>query len=317
MTKPAPQKLILHCPLCPGDIMTMTVALHSLHDTYPGAYLTDVRTPVPDIWLNNPYVTPIDDSDPDVVKIDMQYPQINRSNQTPINFVSCYTEFLGEKIQKPLYARSNRPLLYLSDDEKSWMTMLQEHFTNGRKTRFGVIVAGTKCDYTIKQWPVEYYQEVIDRTLGVVQWVQIGEANEKHNHTRLERCISLLGETTHRMLHRLVYHSSIGIGPVTYLMHLCAAFEKPYVYLAGGREPITFINYPKMHTLHTIGALPCCRDNACWKSRVVPLGDKDPKDGSLCEHPVLGLKTPVAKCMALLTPDEVTSIVKRTLGAAV
>lgn len=303
------RKLLLTCGLCPGDIMTLTVAVYSLHQTYPGEYLTDVRTPCPDIWQNNPHITPLDDNDPDVTTIPMEYPQIHRSNQTPINFVSCYTEYLGEQIGRPLYARSNRPLIYLTDEEKNWITMIQEHFTHGRKTPFGILVAGAKCDYTIKQWPVEYYQEVIDRTLGLFQWVQIGETD--HNHHRLERCISILGETTHRMLHRLVYHSTIGIGPVTYLMHLCAAFEKPYVYIAGGREPVTFLSYPKMHTLHTIGALPCCQTNACWKSRVVPLGDNDRKDKELCEHPVLGLKAPVAKCMAMIEPEDVVRIVKR------
>lgn len=311
------KKLILACSLCPGDIMTMTIAVESLHGTYPGQFLTDVRTPVPDIWLNNPHITPIADDDQDAERIEMHYPQINRSNQTLINFAECYTQFLGEQIKRPLHATVNRPRLYLGDDEASWMTMIQEHWTGGKKTPYGIIVAGTKCDYTIKQWPVEYYQEVVNRTRGSVQWVQIGETNEKHNHTRLTGCISLLGETTHRMLHRLVYHAAVGVGPVTYLMHLCAAFEKPYIYLAGGREPVTFINYPKMHTLHTIGALPCCRDNACWRSRVVAVHDGDQKDKSLCDHPILGLVAPVAKCMAMIEPDEVIRIVKRTVGVAV
>lgn len=308
MKKP-PRKLILASPLCPGDLLTLTIAVESLHATYPGQYVTDVRTCCPDIWLNNPHLTPIADDDPDALRIEMEYPQINRSNQTLINFASCYTEFLGEKLGRPLQATVNRPHLYLTEQEQGWLTMVQEHFTHGRKTPYGVLVAGSKCDYTIKQWPVEYYQEVVDRTLGMLQWVQIGESG--HNHHRLQRCISVLGETSHRMLHRLIFHSSIGLGPVTYLMHLCAAFQKPYVYLAGGREPVTWLNYPQMHTLHTIGAIDCCRHNACWKSRVVPLGDGDPKDHQLCEHPVIGPLIPVAKCMAMIQPDEVVRIIQR------
>lgn len=304
-----PQKLILRNPLSPGDILVMSIALESLHETYPKEYLTDVRTPVPDIWEGNPWITRIADDDPKAHVIEMEYPQINRSNQTPVNFVSCYTEFLGEKIGRPLYARTTRPRIYLSEEEKSWATMLEEHFTHGRKTPYGILVAGTKCDYTCKQWPKEYYETVVRSTIGQIQWVQIGE--DHHNHEPIPGCISLIGQTTHRMLHRLVYHSSIGLGPVTYLLHLCAAFEKPYIYLAGGREPVTFINYPKMHTLHTIGQLPCCEANACWKSRVVPLGDGDQKDRELCEHPVIGLKSPVAKCMAMIEPEDVVRIVKR------
>lgn len=310
-----PQKLILMTQLCPGDLLALSVAIFSLHETYPGEYLTDVRTICPDIWQHNPHITSIDDLDPESRLIEMHYPQIQRSNQTPINFISCYTEYLGEQLQKPLYARTNRPKLYLTDEEKAWSDMLQDHWTNGRKVKFGVMMAGSKCDYTIKQWPVEYYQEVINKTLGLIQWVQVGSIEPNHNHIRLENCISLLGQTDHRQLHRLVYNSSIGLGPVTYLMHLCAAFDKPYVYIAGGREPVTWVNYPKMHTLHTIGALPCCRDNACWKSRVVPIGDGNEKDYQLCENPVIGPRIPVAKCMAMISVDEVVRVIQRTLGA--
>lgn len=305
-------KLILVTRLCPGDVLTLTTAVESLHATYPGEYVTDVRTPIPEIWDGNPWITPIADDDPDATVIQMEYPQIHRSNQTPINFVSCYTEYLGEQIKRPLHATTHKPFIYLSDEEKSWVTLPQQHFHHGKRVPYGVLSAGTKCDYTAKQWPVEYFQEVIDRTVGLIQWVQIGESG--HNHHRLDRCISLLGETTHRQLHRLVYHAHLGLGPVTYLLHLCAAFEVPYVYLAGGREPVTWINYPKQHTLHTIGALPCCADNGCWRSRVVPLGDGEPSDGSLCDLPVVGLKTPVAKCMAMIEPDDVIRIVRRYAG---
>lgn len=303
-----PRKLILKCSLSPGDVLVMTVAIESLHATYPGQYLTDVRTPVAEIWQGNPWITPIPDDDPEATTIHMEYPQIHRSNQSPVNFVTCYTEYLGEQLDRRLYATVNRPQIYLSDEEKSWMTMPQEHFHGGRKVPYAVLVAGTKNDYTIKQWPVEYYQEVIDRTLGVFQWVQVGESN--HNHHPLERCINLVGKTSHRMLHRLIYHAKLGLGPVTYLMHLCAAFEVPYIYIAGGREPVTFLSYPKQHTLHTIGALPCCQSNACWRSRVVPLHDGDEKDNNLCEYPIVGLKMPVAKCMAMITPDEVVRMIQ-------
>lgn len=307
MTKP--KKLILHNRLSAGDVLVMTAALESLHEAYPEEYQTDVRTPFPDIWENNPWITKIEDADTKAMNVEMNYPQINRSNQTNISFLSCYVEYLGEQIGRLLYCRTNRPHIYLTDEEKSWVTMLQEHFTHGRRTPYGVLVAGTKCDYTIKQWPFEYYCELVQKTLGQIQWVQIGD--DHHNHSVVPGAISLIGQTTHRMLHRLIYHCSIGVGPVTYLLHLCAAFEKPYIYLAGGREPVTFINYPKMHTLHTIGQLPCCEKNACWKSRVVPLVDGDSKDKELCEHPVIGLKSPVAKCMAMLEPDDVIRIVKR------
>ena len=44
------KKLILRANLCPGDILTMTAAVESLHLTYPDEYETDVRTSAREIW---------------------------------------------------------------------------------------------------------------------------------------------------------------------------------------------------------------------------------------------------------------------------
>ena len=117
--------------------------------------------------------------------------------------------------------------------------------------------------------------------------------------------INLVGQTDVRQLVRLSYHAQGGLGPVTFIQHLFAAFEKPYVALLGGREPVSWVQYPLQTTLHTLGKLPCCRTRSCWRSRVVPLGDGAEQDGSLCEAPVLGMQRPVGRCMAAITPADV------------
>lgn len=308
-TRMAPRKLILSCPLSPGDVLTLTAAIESLHATYPGQYLTDVRTSCPALWEHNPHITAITDDDPEAKRIAMHYPQIDRSNQTMVNFLTCYTEYLGEQLGKPLRCTVNRPCVYLSDDEKKWMSQVQEHFTNGRPLKFWLVNAGAKRDFTLKQWPVEHYQRVIDATCGKIQWVQVGEAS--HGHPALKGVIDLRGKTDLRQLVRLAYHAEGGLGPVTFLQHLMAAHEKPYICLVGGREPATWVSYPKQHTLHTIGQLPCCVKGACWKSRVLPLEDGDKKDESLCARPVLGLERAVGQCMAMISPGEVLQILER------
>ncbi|MDP6720859.1 MAG: hypothetical protein QGF59_19495, partial [Pirellulaceae bacterium] len=133
------------------------------------------------------------------------------------------------------------------------------------------------------------------------------------DHPKLNGVISLVGKTDHRQLIRLAWHCQGGLGPVTYLQHLCAAWEKPYICLVGGREPATWVSYPLQHTFHTIGTLPCCKTSACWKSRIVPAGDKSTKDESLCHHPVFGLQRPVARCMAAIRPDEIITLLERNL----
>ena len=58
-----------------------------------------------------------------------------------------------------------------------------------------------------------------------------------------------------------------------------------------------------------MGTLPCCRDTACWKSRVVKLGDGAEQDQSLCDAPVL-TEVPSGKCMAMIRPETVADAVR-------
>ncbi len=287
----------------------MTAAVESLHATFPGQYLTDVRTPVPAIWEHNPHMVPLVDHEGET--FDLEYPSVHRSNQVVTSFLEGYTKDLGRRLGVPLELTTNRPHLYLSEEEKGWIDQIRHHLTHGRAVPFWLVCAGTKNDFTAKQWPVENFHEVIDATRGRIQWVQVG-ANE-HSHPKLRGVIDLVGKTDHRQLIRLAYHAQGGLGPVTYLQHLMAAWEKPYLCLVGGREPVTWVQYPRQITFHTIGQLACCRHGACWKSRVVPLNDGSEQDAKLCEQPVLGLERPVPRCMAAIRPEEVIAVIERWL----
>jgi hypothetical protein len=73
------------------------------------------------------------------------------------------------------------------------------------------------------------------------------------------------------------------------------------VVVAGGREPSQWEAYPHHQYLHTNGALLCCDNGGCWKSRVRALGDGDEADGSLCVDPVGALP----RCMDMITAEDV------------
>ena len=298
-----PKNLLLTCGLCPGDIMTMTAAVRSMHEAYPGTWTIGVKTTCQEIWDNNPDVVPLDTCDKPF-PISMSYTdQCNRSNQSGYPFITAYLRFLESVLGVSIPLAVNRPLLYLSDEERGWISQVAE--IAGKTVPYWIVNAGVKDDYTAKQWPIEYYQEVVDRTRHQVEWVQVGESG--HDHPALSGVLDLRGKTSSREFIRLVYHSQGGIGPVTFLQHVCAAWEKPYVCLLGGREPVTWVSYPKQHTLHTIGSLDCCREKACWRSKIVGDGD------SLCELPVLSGVRPVGRCMQIIKPSEVISILERFL----
>jgi ADP-heptose:LPS heptosyltransferase len=292
-----PRKIILRAFLSPGDICTLTAAVESLHASYPGQYITDVRTSCDEIFENNPHVTKLRDDEGELVE--MHYNELlNQCNQVPNPFLRGYAYHLGKKLGIHLELVTNRPHIYLSNEEKDWINQITQHFTYFKDTKFSVVNAGVKKDITLKQWPVEYYQEVIDHFRGRIQFVQVGKGDD--DHPKLKGVIDLVGKTTTRQLIRLVYHAQGGLGPITFIQHLFAAFEKPYVALLGGREPLSWTQYPFQTTLHTIGKLPCCRTGACWRARVIMLGDGDPRDKGLCEFPFLGLERPVGKCMAII-----------------
>jgi len=66
----------------------LTAALRDLHRAHPGEPLIDVRTSCPDLWLNNPWNTPMAQEEDDGVEIiDCHYPLIHQSNQRRTDWV--------------------------------------------------------------------------------------------------------------------------------------------------------------------------------------------------------------------------------------
>lgn len=290
--------------MCPGDILVMSGAIECLHQQYPNQYLTDVKTSADAIYENSPRITKLDD---DVTTIKMEYPLINECNQRPVHFLQGYVDYLGHMLGINLVCRVTRPYLYLSDDEKKWLPQVQE--ITKRPIKYWIINAGIKSDYTTKAWGVENYQKVVDLLKGKVQFVQIGEKH--HNHPKLNNVIDMIGKTDTRQLIRLCYNAEGGLGPITFIQHIFAAFEKPYVCLLGGREPLQWEHYSTQTMMSTVGALPCCKTGGCWMSRIEPLGDKDSKDTSLCRFPVFTSSGVIPKCMSLISPESVSECILR------
>ncbi len=298
------QRLILKNKLSPGDVLVMSGALECLHNQYPGQYITGIDCPVPAIYDYNPFVCDVKESEATV--IDMEYPLIHECNQRPVHFLQGYVDFLASKLNIPLKPSVNRPFLYLSREEKLWMSQVQE--AAGRPTKYWIINAGIKSDYTTKWWGKANYQRIVDHFKGKITFVQVGE--KAHLHEPLEGVIDLIGKTDTRQLIRLVYHSQGGLGPTTFLQHIHAALEKPYVCILGAREPVSWTHYPTQTTLSTQGSLECCKLGACWRSRTVKLNDGSTNDSNLCEQPVLGAD-PIPRCMQLIKPTEVIAAIER------
>ena len=302
-----PRKLILRNWQSPGDIVMLTAAVRDLHRCHPGRFLTDVRTPCPALWENNPYLTPLSDDDREAWLVECHYPLIDKSNQLPYHFIHAFHDYLNDQLGLHIRPTEFKGDIHLSDAERGWFERVSAACGDGRP--FWVFASGGKFDYTAKWWSAARYEEVVEHFRGRLDFVQVGE--DGHHHPPVRGAIDLRGQTTLRQLVRLVHHADGVISAVSLLMHLAAAVEtrpgrmrnRPCVVIAGGREPPHWVAYPHHQFIHTMSALRCCDDGGCWKSRAVALGDGDEKDrpGELCVDPVGDLP----RCLDLITADEV------------
>jgi ADP-heptose:LPS heptosyltransferase len=303
----AMRPLILHNFQSPGDVVMLTAAVRDLHRNYPGEFVTDVRTRCPEIWQENPDVTPLDEAEPGTEVIACDYPLIHQSNSTPVHFLQGFIDYLNFMLELDIKLTDFRGAIYLSEWEKALDSQVYE--CTGSREPFWLVAAGGKNDFTIKWWDVNRYQQVVDHFLGRKLFVQIGGA--EHHHPPLRNVLDLRGKTDLRQLIRVIYHAQGVLSPVSLPMHLCAAIEtkagaarnRPCVVVAGGREPPHWEAYPHHQFIHTVGALPCCDTGGCWKSRTKPLHDGGP--GDLPENLCVDVRGHLPACMDLITAEDV------------
>ena len=300
------RKLILKHFLSPGDVVMLTAAIRDLHRCHPGHFVTDVRTTCPQLWENNPYITPIEDNAEDVTTIECHYPLINESNEVPFHFIHGFSQFLGGQLGLSIRPTLFKGDIHLSDQEKSWISQVEE--IAGRDIPFWIVVTGGKYDFTAKWWGADRFQAVVDHFRGKILFVQVGD--KAHYHPPLSGVLDLRSNTDLRQLIRLVYHSQGVLCPVTLLMHLAAAVDtkgemknRPCVVVAGGREPAHWEAYTHHQYIHTNGALPCCANGGCWRSRVYPIGDMDEKDR--LENVCVNVVGSLPKCLDMIRPQTV------------
>jgi len=227
----------------------------------------------------------------------IKYDDIHNSGWSGRHFSSAFYIELKEILGVDVKQTSLLPDIHLSVEEKAWMNQVEQVF--GYRGKFWLLNCGIKPDYPAKQWPVNYWQEVVDILENKVQFVQVGELAEGHEHRPLRGVISLLGKTNLRELIRLSYHADGGMSHVSLLHHLMAAWQKPHVTIAGGREPARWESYPHVRYMDTNGLTPCASYDGCWKSGRIHEDEKN--ENKKC----INLVGNQQKCMTMITPEMV------------
>jgi ADP-heptose:LPS heptosyltransferase len=319
-----PKKLLFKNFQSPGDILMLTAAVRDLHKAYPNQYITRLDTSCKQIWENNPYVSKFDTKKEEFKEIKCEYNLVHKSNRSRYHFIHGFHKDLEEKLNLKIPVTDFKADIHLSQQEKSWVSQIEEMDI---KDNFWIIVAGGKLDFTRKWTNPDYYQDVVDHFKGKITFVQTGQKD--HFHTPLKGTINLIGKTDLRQFIRLVHHSVGVLCPVTFAMHAAAGVptkpnrppNRACVVIAGGREPAQWEAYPHHRFLSNNGALSCCLDGGCWKSRCTLVGDGDKKDTeSVCLQPVQvtlnKVKIPtdskikpenlrIGKCMDMIKPKDI------------
>lgn len=315
--KKSPKKYILRYYSAPGDTLVLTALVRDIKARYGDDVLVDVRTYYSDsIWLNNPHLTTIADSDRDAQKIQLKETAYITQSRNGVrqHYLTAYFRDFVAKTGLPVTLTKPYGDIHLTEQERARPIIDGDYL---------VIVPGGKLDATVKFWPTEYYQEVV--RLGMERgwrFVQEGAAKPRHIHPPLTDALSMIGKTNIRDLLVNIYHSLGVVCGISLPMHIAGALQRPCVVLAGGREDPHWEQYANLfpeqfggscapveveHTyLNTMGQLSCCTKSGCWRQRVVKLHDGVAKhENSLCDYPESVGTQPVARCMKMITPQSV------------
>ena len=312
-----PEKIVIESFQAPGDYIVLSAALRDIQKCNPGRFELWAHTLQDAVFQNNPLVHAGDTGG--VRHLRAEYGRslpysIKQSNQGRSHFLWSFIGDLNEKLKVNTVLTEFRPALYLTEAEKA-----KPVIDTGKP--YWVFLSGGKKDYTAKVWSYAWWQELVDRLKDQVTMVQVGGGS--HYHPPIKGAHDLVKKTSFREFMRLIYHAHGVFSIVTCAMHIAAAFNKPCVTLAGGREPWWWEAYTAENRLvnmrlgnpgwnppekddfiphrflHTMDKLPCCANRGCWKRFV------GTKDGRNCAREVKHQGQAIPECMNMLTPDMV------------
>ena len=326
------RRLVVSNMQAPGDIIVLSAAIRDLHLAHPGLFAPEiwVSPGAEHVYWHNPNVSMIHGKT--AKRAGAQFVRagyseaIKRSNQTKKHFMWGFIEDLNKKLKTRIKLTQFRPDIHMSEAEQQ---------TRPFKDPYWVFLSGGKKDFRTKIWDQVYWQQVINATRDRVNWVQCGGGSANHIYHSPKDGIyaNMVAKTSCRDFLRLIYHAEGVVCVITMAMHAAAAFNKPCIVIAGGREPWWWEAYNEENRLinmrlaepkwvppsnddfvphkfiHTIGQFECCHKHGCWKKRFE--GD------SVCRFPVSQNGEGIPRCKAEITPEMVVAAIDEYLDSGV
>ena len=247
-----------------GDRLMFTPLVRDLKKAHPD-WQIGVESAGPEIWLNNPHVDfSINETNAERI-CNVGPGKVTRGSKTNgLHITAAFRCSLEEQLGEIIPQGPFKPDVYLSEAEKAQRMIDGDYWV-------------INCDtgpFTAKRWPFERFQTVVN-AMPDLTFVQVGLGKDCRGRMKGPNVIDLIDKTKIRELFSLVYHAQGCISLVSSLMHVAAAFEKPCVVIAGGREPPTFERYAWHRYIDNVGGLPCCKLQACWHNALSACKDHD------------------------------------------
>ncbi len=272
-----------------GDRLGLTALVRDLKTTYPHWQIY-VSVADGEVWRNNPHIAGMilpGQNEPERVDFAVDVGPFCATQASKWNgqhFMRAWTYGFTRITGIPVHPGPIKADIHLSEQEKQFRPVAGHYWLFNPDTN----------NMGSKRWPADRWRDLL-RSLADLRFIQVGLPGHCPNDYSDEpNVLSLVGRTSVRELFALVAGAEGCVSLISSLMHVAAAFDKPCVVLAGGREPDTFEKYPNHYYLSRVGMLPCCRDLACWKNSI-----------AACKDQVATPAGPVARCMTTIMPADV------------
>jgi len=227
----------------PGDALITTNVIRCIKKEFPNLLIN--------------CITP----HPELIKLDPKIDSINKP-ETFFSFDSSYWELIVNKEKSENIVKHNlsklaisefkyKSIFYLSEEEKAWAKEKFKQFNSSKP----FLAICTKSKEIVKNWPNDYWSELIKNLLPYFLIILLGDESEP----RFEGVTRLAGKLTMRESAAILSCANHFIGPDSLLMHMANGLDIPSTIIFGGSRPVNCFGYEENENLSNV---PDC--SPCW-----------------------------------------------------
>ena len=231
--EPDVRRIVLVNENGPSAVLVLSAAVESLHRAHPGRFVTAVDGPGAELLGHNPHVVSAESVIDGAPVVWDRFPISGAPDESPLDAMRGGCDAIAAALGVPVPLAVDRPCVSLSPDERGRVP--QVHEAASGNPRYWLVDEGGG-DGGPAGWPGAFdLTRIAERVGDRVRLVRVG--TDEPARPAHPGVLDLQAGPGLRELARAVWHAVGGIGPSGVLRHLCAAFEKPYVYVGGAHGP--------------------------------------------------------------------------------